>query len=144
MAKDEYALAIDKVRYIGDDVAAVVATSLDAAEEALQRIRVDYEELPAVFDPVEAMKPGAPILHEEVPNNVSATIRKEFGNVEKAFNESDFIFEDTFETQASQSLPSRTPGRPGHGRPLRKGHPLVLDPDPFLSPKEPGHDPRYS
>ncbi len=59
MAKDEYALAIDKVRYIGDEVAAVVATSLDAAEEAISKIRVDYEELPAVFDPLEAMKPGA-------------------------------------------------------------------------------------
>jgi len=105
MAKDEYALAIDKVRYIGDDVAAVVATSLDAAEEALSKIRVDYEKLPAVFDPMEAMKPGAPVLHEEVPNNVSATIKKEFGDVEKAFKESDFIFEDTFETQAVNHCP---------------------------------------
>ncbi|OGP92631.1 MAG: hypothetical protein A2156_04555 [Deltaproteobacteria bacterium RBG_16_48_10] len=105
MAKDEFALAIDKVRYIGDDVAAVVATSLDAAEEALLKIRVDYEELPAVFDPMEAMKPGAPILHEEVPDNVSARIRKEFGKVEEAFNGSDFIFEDTFETQAVNHCP---------------------------------------
>jgi len=105
MARDEYALAIDKVRYIGDEVAAVVATSLDAAEEALSKIRVDYEELPAVFDPLEAMKPGAPLIHEEVPNNVSATIRKEFGNVEKAFGESDLLFEDTFETQAVNHCP---------------------------------------
>jgi len=105
MARDEYALAIDKVRYIGDEVAAVVATSLDAAEEALSKIRVDYEELPAVFDPLEAMKPGAPVIHEEVPNNVSATIRKEFGNVEKAFGESDLLFEDTFETQAVNHCP---------------------------------------
>ncbi len=105
MAKDEYALAIDKVRYIGDEVAAVVATSLDAAEEAVSKIRVNYEELPAVFDPLEAMKPGAPILHDEVPNNVSATIRKEFGDVEKAFRESDFHFEDTFETQAVNHCP---------------------------------------
>jgi len=105
MAKDEYALAIDKVRYIGDEVAAVVATSLDAAEEAISKIRVDYEELAAVFDPLEAMKPGAPIIHDEVPNNVSATIRKEFGNVEKAFSQSDDIFEDTFETQAVNHCP---------------------------------------
>ena len=75
MAKDEYALAIGKVRYVGDEVAAVVATSLDAAEEALSKIRVDYEELPAVFDPIEAMRSGAPVIHEEVPNNVSASIR---------------------------------------------------------------------
>jgi len=105
MAKDEYALAIDKVRYIGDEVAAVVATSLEAAEDAISRIRVDYKELPAVFDPVEAMKPGAPVIHDNIPNNVSASIRKEFGNVEKAFRESDFLFEDTFDTQAINHAP---------------------------------------
>lgn len=105
MAKDEYALAIDKVRYIGDDVAAVVATSIEAAEEAISKIRVDYQELPAVFDPLEAMKPGAPIIHDEVPNNVSATIRKEFGNVERAFSQSDSLFEDTFESQAVNHCP---------------------------------------
>jgi len=105
MAKDEYALAIDKVRYIGDEVAAVVATSLDAAEEAISKIQVDYEELPAVYDPIEAMKPGAPVIHSEVPNNVSASIRKEFGNVVKAFRESDAIFEDTFETQPVNHCP---------------------------------------
>jgi 4-hydroxybenzoyl-CoA reductase alpha subunit len=105
MAKDEYALAIEKVRYIGDDVAAVAATSIEAAEEAISKIRVDYEELPAVFDPLEAMKPGAPILHSKVPNNVSASIRKEFGNVAKAFGESDFVFEDTFETQPINHCP---------------------------------------
>jgi len=76
MAKDEYALAIDKVRYIGDEVAAVVATSLDAAEEAISKIRVDYEELPAVFDPIEAMKHGAPNIHNEVPNNVNASFHQ--------------------------------------------------------------------
>jgi len=105
MAKDEYALSIDKVRYIGDEVAAVVATSIDAAEEAISRIRVDYEVLPAVFDPLVAMKPGAPVIHEEVPNNISASIRKEFGHVERALSESDFIFEDTFDTQAVNHCP---------------------------------------
>ena len=105
MAKDEYALAIDKVRYIGDEVAAVVATSIDAAEEAISKIKVDYEVLPAVFDPLVAMKPGAPVIHEEVPNNISASIRKEFGHVERAFSESDFIFEDTFDTQAVNHCP---------------------------------------
>lgn len=105
MAKDEYALAIDKVRYIGDEVAAVVATSPDAAEEAVSEIRVDYEELPAVFDPLEAMKPGAPVIHEEVPDNVSAKIRKEFGNVDKALAESDLALEDAFETQPVNHCP---------------------------------------
>ena len=99
MAKDEYALAIDKVRYIGDEVAAVVATSAEAAEAALSKIRVDYEELPSVFDPLEAMKLGAPVIHDEVPNNVSTSIRKEFGNVERALRESEFVFEDIYDTQ---------------------------------------------
>ena len=105
MAKDEYALAIEKVRYIGDEVAAVVGTSLEAAEEAIPKIRVDYEEIASVFDPMEAMKPGAPVIHDEVPNNVSASIRKEFGNVERAFGESDFLFEDSFDTQPVNHCP---------------------------------------
>ena len=105
MAKDEYALAIEKVRYIGDEVAAVVATTREAAEEAISKIHVDYKELSAVFDPLHAMKPGAPIIHVEVPNNVSVTIRKEFGNVGKGFSESDFISEDTFESQAINHAP---------------------------------------
>ena len=63
MAKDEYALAKDKVRYIGDDVAAVCAIAPEIADEALELIDVDYEELPAVFDLREAIKEGAPVLH---------------------------------------------------------------------------------
>ena len=144
MAKDEYALAIGKVRYIGDEVAAVVATSHDAAEEAISKIRVDYEELPAVFDPIEAMKPGAPVIHEEVPNNVSASIRKEFGNVEKAFGESDFLFEDTFETQAVNHCSSRASGCPGHGRSFRESDALGLHSNPFFSQEESRHHPRHS
>src|SRR4030066_1463680 len=66
MAKDEYALAIEKVRHIGDDVAAVVAVSPDVALEAISKIQVHYEILPPVFDPLEAMTPGAPILHDNV------------------------------------------------------------------------------
>ena len=54
------------VRYIGDRVAAVAAESRDAAEEAIDLIEVEYEELPAVFDVLEAMKPGAPLLHDDL------------------------------------------------------------------------------
>jgi xanthine dehydrogenase molybdenum-binding subunit len=86
-----------KVRYVGDPMAAVAAESLDAAEEALERINVKYEELPAVLDPEEAMKPDAPKIHPWgnfaiTPTNV------EFGNVEKGFKEADYIFEDTYKT----------------------------------------------
>ncbi|MBU0734310.1 MAG: molybdopterin-dependent oxidoreductase [Proteobacteria bacterium] len=104
-ARDEYALAKEKVRYIGDDVAAVCAVDPEIAEEAVQLIKVDYEELPAVFDPLEAMKEGAPLIHEGVLNNTSFSIRKEFGNAEKGFAESDFVFEDSFFSQAVNHAP---------------------------------------
>ena len=104
-ARDEHALARGKVRYIGDDVAAVCAVDQEIAEEALELIKVEYEELPAVFDPLEAIKEGAPLVHDGVPNNISFYIKKEFGAVEKAFSESDFVFEDTFYSQAVNHAP---------------------------------------
>jgi len=95
---DEYPLASDKVRYIGDEVAAVAATDEDTAEEALELIRVDYEELPAVFDPEEAMKPGAPQIHDNVEHNICARTLLEAGDVEEGFKESDHVREDRFKT----------------------------------------------
>lgn len=105
MAKDEYALARDKVRYIGDDVAAVCAIDPEIAEEALELIAVEYEELPAVFDPLEAKKDGAPVIHDGVKNNTSFFIKKEFGDVAKAFAESDAVFTDTFYSQPVNHAP---------------------------------------
>lgn len=64
--RDKLPLAIDKVRYIGDDIAAVAAVDEDTAEEALHLIDLELEEPPAVFDPQEAMRPGAPDIHEHV------------------------------------------------------------------------------
>jgi 4-hydroxybenzoyl-CoA reductase alpha subunit len=104
-ARDEHALAREKVRYIGDDVAAVCAVDPEIAEEALELIQVEYAKLPAVFDPLEAIKEGAPVIHDGVPNNISFYIHKEFGNVEKAFLESDFVFEDRFYSQAVNHAP---------------------------------------
>ena len=95
--QDEYPLAVDKVRFIGDEVAAVAAIDKDTAEEALELIEVEYEELPAVFDVDEAMRPGAPILHDYCPDNVSVNRKIEYGDVEKGFAESDYVREDTFE-----------------------------------------------
>ena len=104
-ARDEYALAKDKVRYIGDDVAAVCAIDPEIAEEAIELIKVDYEELPAVFDPFKSKKEGAPAIHEGVKNNTSFAIKKEFGDVNKAFAEADAIFEDTFFSQPVNHAP---------------------------------------
>lgn len=95
---DYYVMAVDKVRHIGEGVAAVAAIDEETAEEALALIRVDYEPLPAVLDPEEAIKPGAPRIHEAAENNISASFAKTYGDVEKGFRESDHIREDTFRT----------------------------------------------
>ena len=97
---DEYPMAMDRVRFIGDEVAAVAAIDEDTAQEALELIRVEYEELPAVFDPLKAMEDGAPQIHEGVDRNISVTRHVAFGDVERGFEESDHIREDRFVTQA--------------------------------------------
>ena len=97
---DELPLATDRVRYVGNEVAAIAADDEDIAEEALDLIDVEYEELPAVFDPVEAMEPGAPKIHNHAPNNISMEYFLDHGDVKKAFEESYHIREDEFTTQA--------------------------------------------
>ena len=98
--QDEYPLAVDKVRFIGDEVAAVAAADLDTAEEALGLIVVEYEELPAVFDVDSSSAPGAPVLHDYCPSNVSVNRKIQYGDLEKGFAESDYIREDTFTVHA--------------------------------------------
>jgi 4-hydroxybenzoyl-CoA reductase alpha subunit len=96
---DQTPLQTEKVRYVGDPVAAVAAVDLDTAEEALSLIQVDYEPLPAVFDPEEAMREGAPVIHEGKLKNIAANPIYNIGDVEAAFREADYVFEDRFETQ---------------------------------------------
>jgi len=96
--RDEPPLAVDKVRYLHEGVAGVAAIDEDIAEEACELIKVDYEELPGVFDPEEAMKEGAPIIHDYRPNNVSVDYHWNFGDVEKAFADSYIVREDRFKT----------------------------------------------
>ena len=85
-AKDQVALKTDKVRCVRDEVAAVAAESPTIAEAALDLIEVEYAELPAVFDPVAAVRPGAPLVHERRPTN-HTDLRYQFshGDVEAAF-----------------------------------------------------------
>ncbi len=97
--RDEEGLT-QKARYVGDPVAAVAAVDEDAALEALELIEVEYEELTAVFDPEEAMKDGAPLVHEGYERNIVAHRRYDFGNVEEGFSKSDTIREDRFSSQA--------------------------------------------
>jgi 4-hydroxybenzoyl-CoA reductase alpha subunit len=94
-ARDEPPLAVNKVRYIGDEIAAVAAIDGDTANEALNLIQVEYQVLPAVFDPIEAMQPGAPQIHE-VPFNIVKKVFVKEGDVEKGFEASDYVFQDEF------------------------------------------------
>jgi len=119
--RDQPVVAIDKVRFVGDPVAAVAAVDEDDAREALDLIEVEYEELPAVFDPEEALLPTAPVLHESFPRVASGIadtilhteegtnrcnhfkLRK--GDVEQGFREADQIFEHTFRSPPVQHVP---------------------------------------
>lgn len=93
---DETLFAHDKVRYVGDEIAAVAAIDPATAQEALSLIKVDYQELPAVFDMFEALKEGAPQLHQEFPGNLNAEVHQEFGDTEAAMAECDLVVNHTF------------------------------------------------
>jgi len=93
---DEYVLARDKVRYIGDEVAAVAAVDESTARRALSLIEVEYQELPAVFDPHEAKEDGAPQIHERYKSNVNTEVHHHFGDVDKGLEEAYLILEETF------------------------------------------------
>lgn len=102
---DEQVLAADRVRHIGDEIAAVAAVDDEIAEQALSLIRVDYEVLPAVFGIEEALEPDAPQLHEAYPQNINTEIHQDFGDVEKAFAEADLVREDVFRGQRAMQIP---------------------------------------
>ena len=112
--RDLPVLCWDKVRFVGDRVAAVAADTVDAVEEAILLIDVDYEILPAVFDPLEAMAPDAPLLHDKVaeydgaPKKIlAAELRNGLtrlawkkGDIEQGFRDADLVFEHTFNVPA--------------------------------------------
>lgn len=107
--RDQPFLAVGKVRFVGEPVAAVAAETEQIAEHAIELIKVEYELLSTVFDAVDALKPGAPLIHEElhtyahmpivspVPNtNICAKFEFNHGDVESGFKQADCVFEDTF------------------------------------------------
>src|SRR5579872_7275263 len=93
---DEYALALDKVRYVGDNVACVAAVDEATADQALELIDVEYELLPAYFDPEESMKAETDLIHDNKPHNLEKDYHHVFGDPEKGFDEADEISESRF------------------------------------------------
>ncbi len=89
-------LARDKVRFCGDEVAAVAAIDLNTAEEALDLIQVEYQVLPYVTDPIEAMQPGAPLVHDDKGSNVAFEYSVEVGDVDGAFERSYTVYEGSY------------------------------------------------
>ncbi len=111
---EEPVLAEDRVRYQGEQIAAIVAESPEAALEAAGKVQLDLEELPAVFDVEEALKPGAPILKEWGTNYFvyegHHCRRVRYGDVEQGFAEADFIVEGRYQTSPIEHAPTETTG----------------------------------
>ncbi|HSF59064.1 MAG TPA: molybdopterin cofactor-binding domain-containing protein, partial [Candidatus Binatia bacterium] len=103
-------LAIDKARYVGEPLAVVVAEDRYVAEDALERIDVDYEALGAVTDAWEAMQPGAARLHDAVANNIAAHFQVNVGDVDAAMADADLIIERQFFAQRHGAVPMETRG----------------------------------
>lgn len=96
--EDWYIFAKDKVRFVGEEVAAVAAITEEIAEAAVDLIEVEYEALPAVFDLEAAMKPGAPLVNRDWANNIAAEAHIEQGSIEAGFAAADLIIEESFTT----------------------------------------------
>ncbi|MCB0213680.1 MAG: xanthine dehydrogenase family protein, partial [Anaerolineae bacterium] len=111
---DEPVLAVDKVRYQGEPIAAILAETEDAAIEAVAKVKLDLEELPAVFDVEEALKPGAPIVADTGVNYFiyegHHCRRVRYGDVEQGFAQADFIVEETYNTKPIEHAPTETTG----------------------------------
>ena len=96
---DQPIMARGKVRHVGEAVAAVAAEDLVTARRAVAKIKVVYEELPGVFDPEDAMKSGAAVVHDYAENNIVKHIPVRKGDVEAGFANADIVLEDDFSTQ---------------------------------------------
>ncbi|MEV7598481.1 molybdopterin-dependent oxidoreductase [Kitasatospora sp. NPDC089797] len=115
---DDTRVLDDVVRFVGQRVAAVVADTEAAAEEGCRRVVVEYQRLPHVLDPEEAMAPGAPVLHPKGPEariarpeqNVCGEVHGELGSVAEGFAQADVVYEETFRTQRVQHASLETHG----------------------------------
>lgn len=105
-----YSLAVDKVRYVGEPVVVVIAKNRYLAEDALESIEVIYEPLPSVVDIEAALEPAAPVLHEEVGNNIANHRFFNYGNVEDAFTQADMVVKHKFFYPKYSATPVETYG----------------------------------
>jgi len=96
---DQPIMARGRVRYVGEAIAAVAADDVITARRALELIKVEYEDIPAVFYAEEAMKKGAPIIHDYAPDNIVKHIPIRKGDLKAGFAEADIIVEQTYDTQ---------------------------------------------
>ena len=103
-------LAQGKVRYVGEAVAAVVASNRYEAEDAAALVEVEYDPLDVVWDMEQASEPGSPLVHEEWGDNVMQTLEAEIGEVTRAFQEADCVVSERFETGRHMALPMETRG----------------------------------
>jgi 4-hydroxybenzoyl-CoA reductase subunit alpha len=94
--RDQQFIQTEKVRYIGDEVAGVAAVDEETALKALDLIDVEYEELPAVFEPMEAMVSETELIHDDFPDNINIHVNIDTGNVDENFAKAHYIREDTF------------------------------------------------
>ncbi|KAB2876812.1 MAG: xanthine dehydrogenase family protein molybdopterin-binding subunit [Bauldia sp.] len=112
---DEPVLAVDKVRFLGEQVVAILAESESIAAEAAKRVRIDYEELPAVFDVEKALQPNAPLVNEFHGHNYFTYEghpyrRVRHGDVEQGFRDADFVLEQRYESSPIEHAPVETTG----------------------------------
>jgi 2-furoyl-CoA dehydrogenase large subunit len=105
---EEYCLAVGKVRYVGDPIAAVAAIDRETAEDALEDIDVEYEVLPAVIDPLKAMAQDAPLVFESFGTNIVAQYSADWGQVDKAFQEADVVIKERLYLHRYSSTPLET------------------------------------
>lgn len=94
--RDQQFIQTEKVRYIGDELAGVAAVDEETALKALDLIDVEYEELPAVFEPMEAMVSETELIHDDFPDNINVHVNIDTGNVDENFAKAHYIREDTF------------------------------------------------
>lgn len=97
-SEDWTIFAGDKTRFHGDEIAAVAAVDPDTAEQALDLIKVEYEQLEHVTDPLKAMGDGAPRIHDDKPGNIAAEFKIQAGNIDKGLDQSHLVYEDRFYT----------------------------------------------